>query len=78
MRCDLRHGTARCAADRATTYDVSQKAPGATEFSVVAADVIETNYNATGLAAGSYEYQVLGRNSRGDGPVSAISIVIVT
>ena len=65
------------AADGATTYDVSQKAPGATEFTVVAADVIETSYDATGLAPGSYEYQVVGRNSRGDGPVSEISTVVI-
>ncbi len=66
------------AAAGATSYDVLQKAPGATEFIVVAADVIVTTYDATGLAAGSYDYQVMGRNSRGDGPVSAVSAVVVS
>ncbi len=64
-------------AARATSYEVLQKAPGTTEFSVVAADVIVTSFDATGLAPGSYDYQILGRNSRGDGPVSETSTVVV-
>jgi len=34
--------------------------------------------DATGLAAGAHEYKVIPRNSRGDGPESAVSVVNVT
>ena len=34
-------------------------------------------YDASGLAPGSYDYKVLGHNSKGDGPESAVSGVAV-
>ena len=46
-------------------------------FAVVADDIIVTTYNATGLAAGAHEYKVVGRNSRGPGPESDVSVVNV-
>ncbi|MFM8471349.1 MAG: LamG-like jellyroll fold domain-containing protein [Limisphaerales bacterium] len=43
----------------------------------VADDIIVTTYNATGLVAGAHEYKVAGRNSRGTGPESDVSVVNV-
>jgi hypothetical protein len=34
-------------------------------------------YDATGLAAGSYDYKVIGGNSQGPGPESAVSTIVV-
>ena len=64
-------------ATHATSYDVLHKGPGDADFAVVADDIIQTVYNATGLAAGAHEYKVLGRNSRGTGPESDVSVVNV-
>ena len=64
-------------ADHATQFDVLHKGPGDAAFSVVADDVIVKVYDATGLAAGNHEYKVIGRNSRGDGPESAVSTIVV-
>jgi len=36
-----------------------------------------TIYNATGLVVGAHEYKVIGRNSRGAGPESDVSVVNV-
>lgn len=62
----------------ATSYDVLQKGPGDLEFVVVAADIIETVYDATGLPAGAYEFKVVGKNSVDNGSESAVSPVTVT
>ena len=64
-------------ANHATSYDVLHKGPADADFAVVADDIIQTVYNATGLAAGAHEYKVLGRNSRGTGPESDVSVVNV-
>ena len=64
-------------APHSTSWDVFRKGPGQTAFVKVANDVIVKTYNASGLAAGTYEFKVIGRNSRGDGPESAVSIVVV-
>jgi hypothetical protein len=64
-------------AERATSYDVLHKGPGDTEFTVVADDAIVLTYNANGLAAGTHEYKVIGQNSRGNGPESAVSSIVV-
>lgn len=61
----------------ATSYDVVHKGPGDTEFTPVADDIIETLYNASGLAAGAHEYKVIGQNSRGNGPESAVATINV-
>lgn len=58
-------------ADHATSFDVLQKAPGASVFTKVVDDGLPKTYDATGLAAGAYQYQIVGRNSLGDGPASA-------
>ena len=64
-------------ATHATSYDVLHKGPGDAAFTVVADDIIVTTYNAIGLAAGAHEYKVEGRNSRGTGPDSDVSVVNV-
>ena len=64
-------------APHATTWDVLLKAPGAPDYAVVVSDTIEQTATLTGLAAGSYQVEVRGRNSRGEGPVSDPSSVVV-
>lgn len=64
-------------APHATSFDVLHKAPGASSFTPVAEDIIQNTYNATGLTAGTHEYKVIGRNSRGTGPASDVSTVTV-
>ena len=61
-----------------TFFDVLQKGPGDADFSIVAVGISETSYDATGLAPGSYEFKVVGRNSRGSGPESAVSTIVVS
>jgi hypothetical protein len=64
-------------ANHATSYDVLHKGPADSVFTVVADDIIVTIYNATGLVVGAHEYKVIGRNSRGAGPESDVSVVNV-
>jgi hypothetical protein len=64
-------------AERATEFDVLEKGPGDPDFTVVADDIIAREYDASGQAAGSYEYKVIGRNSQGPGPESAVSTIAV-
>ena len=64
-------------APRSTSWDVFRKGPGQTAFVKVANDVIVKSYDAAGLVAGAYEFKVIGRNSRGDGPASAVSTITV-
>lgn len=64
-------------AEHATSYDVFERLAGEPQFQLVAADVIATSYDGSGLADGSYEYQVVGRNSRGEGPASDVASVEV-
>ncbi len=65
-------------ADRATSFDVLQKGPADPAFAIVEADSIADVYDATGLAAGNYDFKIVGRNSQGAGPESAVSSVVVT
>ena len=65
-------------ANHATSYDVLHKGPGEATFTLVADDIIQTIYNATGLVAGAHEYKVIGRNSRGTGPESDVGTIAVT
>jgi hypothetical protein len=60
-----------------TSFDVLHKGPGDADFSIVDDDTIERVYDATGLAAGSHDYKVIPRNSRGPGPESAVSTIVV-
>ena len=64
-------------AEHATSFDVLHKGPGDTDFSTVADDVIEKVYDASGLAPGNHEYKVIGQNTRGNGPESAVATVAV-
>ena len=64
-------------ANHATTFDVMQKAPGAPVFTKVVDDGVDKTYDASGLTAGVYQYQVIGRNSIGDGAASAAESVTV-
>lgn len=61
----------------ATSYDVLHKGPGDTEFATVADDVIQTTYDTGGLVPGNHEYKVIGQNSRGNGPESAVASINV-
>ena len=60
-----------------TSADVFRKGPGEADFVKVADDIITKTYDATGLAVGAHDFKVVGRNSRGDGPASAVSTVNV-
>jgi len=64
-------------AAHATSFDVLHKGPGDTEFSTVADDLIEKVYNANGLPPGLHDYKVIGQNSRGNGPESAVASMTV-
>ena len=61
----------------ASSGDVLHKAPGAPAFVNVAADLIEKFLNATGLVPRAHEYKAIPRNSRGDGPESAVSGIVI-
>ena len=62
----------------ATSFDVLHKGPGEISFTKVVDDTLVKVYDASGLAAGSHEYKVIGQNSRGNGPESAVSTIVVT
>ena len=64
-------------APHGTSWDVLLKGPGAPDYGVVVNDTIEKTATLTGLAAGTYQVEVRGRNSRGEGPVSDPSSVAV-
>lgn len=64
-------------APHGTSWDVLLRAPGAPDYVVAVSDTIEQTATLTGLAAGSYQVEVQGRNSRGVGPVSDPSTVVV-
>ncbi len=64
-------------AKHATSYDVFQRLEGEPEFVLVADDIIEKTYEASGLPGGTYEYQVVGQNSRGKGPASETATIEV-
>lgn len=63
---------------RATEFDVLQKGAGDLDFVVVADHLIAREYDGTGLAPGSYDFKIVGRNSQGLGPESAVSTVVVS
>jgi len=64
-------------ANGGTSFDVLHKGPADAAFSIVADDTIARVYDATGLVAGSHDYKVIPRNSRGVGPESAVSTIVV-
>ena len=61
----------QCGAAHATSFQIWHKGPGATVFTPLAEVLLPGEYAATGLAAGTHEYQVVGENSRGTGAASA-------
>ncbi len=64
-------------ADHATSFQVWHKGPGEAVFVLVAETLLPGEYDTAGLAAGAHEYQIVGVNSRGEGPVSLPSTVEV-
>ena len=64
-------------AKHATSYTIQHKGPGEAEYVTVAENVSALAYDVTGLAAGEHLFVVTGRNSRGEGPVSAVATVRV-
>lgn len=65
------------AANHATSYDVFERLQGEPDFQLVAGDTIAKSYDGAGLAGGTYEYKVVGRNSRGAGPASDVATIEV-
>jgi len=55
-----------------------KKRPAPWTFTKVVDDGLLKTYDATGLTAGSYQYQVVGRNSLGDSPASDPATISVT
>ena len=64
-------------ATHATSFQVWLKAPGEPQFVLVGDSIRPGNFSAIALAAGNYEYQVVGVNSRGEGPPSTTASVSV-
>ena len=64
-------------APSATTFDVLHRLAGAATWVPLAEDIIEKEFDATGLAAGVHEFAVVPRNSRGDGEQSDTASVTV-
>lgn len=61
----------------ATSFTIWHKGPGEAIFSQVGESPVPGLYEVTGLAAGEHVYEVVGRNSRGDGLASAPATVPV-
>jgi len=57
-------------AEHATSFQVWHKGPGESVFVLVAESLLPGEYDTAGLPAGAHEYQIVGVNSRGEGPVS--------
>ena len=64
-------------ATHATSFQVWLKAPGEPQFVLVGDSIRPGNFSAIARAAGNYEYQVVGVNSRGEGPPSTTASVSV-
>ena len=74
------HGAVRLefGAAHATSFQVRHQGPDESVFTQVAEVLLPGEYAATGLAAGEHRYQIVGVNSRGEGPASAVASVTVT
>ncbi len=66
-----------CSAPNATRYTILHQPPGATAFVVLVADTAEESVTLHGQPAGQHKFKVIGRNSRGEGPESAVTEVTV-
>lgn len=64
-------------ASGATTYDVLHRLAGETVWQPLVDNIIEKEFDATGLAAGVHEFAIIGHNSRGDGEQSDAASVTV-
>lgn len=64
-------------AEHATSFQVWHKGPGEPVFVKVADVLLPGEYLAAGLEPGAHEYQIVGENSRGDGPASSPTTVNV-
>lgn len=64
-------------AEHATSFSVWHKGPGDAQFLEVGQSLVPGEYAATGLPVGEHAYQVVGQNSRGNGPASEPTIVEV-
>lgn len=64
-------------AEGADSFEVWGKAPGATEFTLVADGITDATYEATGQALGEWQFRVYARNANGRGPASEVASVTV-
>lgn len=64
-------------AEHATSFQVWHKGPGDAAFVLVAETLLPGVYDTAGLVAGAHQYQIVGVNSRGEGPASLPSTVEV-
>lgn len=64
-------------APHGTSFQVWLKGPGDEQFVLVEEAIKPGVYDATGLPAGTYELQIVGENSRGEGPASVTATVQV-
>lgn len=64
-------------APHATSFDVFQKKINDPVFTKVGDDIVGTTYDGVGISAGDWQFRVVGRNSLGEGPQSAVSNVTV-
>jgi hypothetical protein len=65
------------AADHGTKFTYLHKAPGQAAFVVVVTDSPESHLTLHNQAPGVHEFKAIGRNSRGEGPESAVAQVTV-
>lgn len=63
--------------ENATSHEVWGKAPGETEFVLIADGIVSGDYDATGQAVGGWESKVYGRNANGLGPASEVASITV-
>ncbi len=66
-----------CAAPHATRYTYLQQAPGSATFLVVELETTEAHLTLHGQPAGVHRFKAVGKNSRGEGPESAVVEVTV-
>lgn len=64
-------------AAHATSFQIWHKAPGEAQFVQIGDSIRPGTYSAVGQSAGSHEYQIVGVNSRGEGPASVTATVLV-
>ncbi len=64
-------------ADHATSFSVWHKGPAEAQFTKVGESLLPGEFLATGLSGGEHAFQVVGQNSRGDGPASEPATIAV-